>query len=137
MRFIQYSLAGLFVLLLSACSQPTNYTNIDNTQLTELQAKGITVIDIRRSEEWSQTGVVEGSRKLTAFEKNGRVNPKFFAEFTTSIAKDQPVILICRTGNRTSHLSKYLADDLGYTNVYNVRNGITGWIRDGQPVVKN
>ena len=45
-------------------------------------------------------------------------------------------MLICRTGNRTRAASEYLAKSLGYTNVYNVDRGITGWISERRDVVK-
>ena len=44
------------------------------------------------------------------------------------------MILICRTGNRTSTLARHLAEQMDYTQVYNVRNGITRWINHGRPV---
>ncbi len=37
----------------------------------------MTLIDIRRPEEWTQTGVVEGSIKATAFDKQGRFQESF------------------------------------------------------------
>ena len=113
------------------------YSNIDNQKLKELIAQGIPVYDIRREDEWKQTGVIEGSKKLTLFDARGGQNPEFFKAFTEEVKPDDPVIIICRTGNRSSVLSKYLADKLGYKKVYNVRNGITRWIADGNPVVKN
>ena len=133
-------LRHLFLLLvllpLSACSEPP-YTNIDNQQLKILQAQGIPVYDIRRTDEWAQTGVVEGSRRLTFVDDKGRVSPDFVEKFTQAVGKNDPVILICRTGNRTDTLSRALVEQLGYTKVYNVKNGITRWISEGLPVVRN
>lgn len=126
----------LFLLPLSACSEPP-YTNIDNQQLKTLQAQGIPVYDIRRSDEWAQTGVVEGSKRLTFVDGKGRVSPDFVEKFTQAVGKNDPVILICRTGNRTDTLSRALVEQLGYTKVYNVKNGITRWISEGLPVVRN
>lgn len=131
------SLLLLIVLLpLSACSEPP-YTNIDNLQLKTLQAQGVPVYDIRRTDEWAQTGVVEGSKRLTFVDDKGRVNPEFVEKFTTAVNKNDPVILICRTGNRTDTLSRALVEQLGYTKIYNVKNGITRWISEGLPVVRN
>lgn len=131
------SLLLLIALLpLTACSEPP-YTNIDNQQLKTLQAQGVPVYDIRRTEEWAQTGVVEGSKRLTFVDDKGRVNPEFVEKFTSAVNKNDPVILICRTGNRTDTLSRALAEQLGYTKIYNVKNGITRWISEGLPVVRN
>lgn len=128
-------IAGL--VMLAGCSQSEAslpYTNINNQELARLQAEGVPVFDIRRPEEWRQTGIVEGSRKLTAFDGSGRLSGDFLPAFTSEVSKDQPVILICRTGNRTSALARYLSEEGGYSKVYNVRSGITGWIGEKNPV---
>ena len=119
----------------SACSEPP-YTNVDNTRLQMMLEQDVPIYDVRRPEEWRQTGVVEGSELLTFVDANGRLKPDFLSRFTTAIDKHDPVILICRTGNRTATLARYLVEDLGYTQVFNVRNGITRWIRDDRPVTR-
>ena len=133
MRSIRY-LFVLLALLVAGCSGDLGYTNIGNDELQQLLSSGTPLYDIRRIEEWRETGVVSGSRRLTFFDEQGRVNPKFLPAFTQRIGKDDPVILICRTGNRTSALAKYLVEELGYTKVYNVARGITGWISQGREV---
>jgi len=133
-RFL-LSLLVLLTMLLVACAEPP-YTNIDATQMLELQKQGVAVYDIRREEEWRQTGVVEGSKQLTAFDRSGRFTPQFLPEFMSETDRQKPVVLICRTGNRTSALAKFLAEEKGYSSVYSVSNGITGWKREGKPVVK-
>jgi len=125
----------MLVIALSGCTEPP-YSNLDNGQLETMLEQGVPIYDIRRPEEWRQTGVVEGSQLLTFVDANGRVQPDFLNRFTGTVGKDDPVILICRTGNRTSTLASYLAKQLGYTRIFNVRNGITQWISDGQPTMR-
>lgn len=128
----------LFLLLLPLnVLATTPYTNINSLELKNLQAQGIPVYDIRRAEEWAQTGVVAGSHMLTFVDATGRLMPDFVEKFTRKVGKNEPVILICRTGNRTDMLSRALIQQLGYTNVYNVKDGITRWISDGLPVTHN
>lgn len=128
---------SLLILIfgLMACSEPP-YNNINNAELELLMAKGIPLYDIRRPDEWKQTGVVKGSHKLTFVDSSGKVNPDFIPRFTQSVGKDDPVILICRTGNRTDSLARYLVEQLGYSQVYNVRHGITDWIREDRQLVR-
>ena len=121
--------------LSAACAEPP-YTNVDNGKLKELIAQGVPLYDVRRAEEWRQTGVVEGSRKLTFVDAGGRMNPEFLPRFGAEVDKNAPVVLICRTGNRTDALARELAK-MGYTQIYNVRDGITRWISEGNPVVRN
>lgn len=132
-RLIAFSL----LLLPLQVFATTPYTNIDSLELKNLQAQGIPVYDIRRAEEWSQTGVLAGSHKLTFVDATGKLMPDFVDKFTKAVGKNEPVILICRTGNRTEVLSRALIQQLGYARVYNVKDGITHWISDGLPVIHN
>jgi rhodanese-related sulfurtransferase len=133
--YLRHLFLLLFILSLSACSEPP-YTNIDNQQLKALQAQGIPVYDIRRADEWAQTGVVEASRRLTFVDDKGRVTPEFMSKFTQAVGKNDPVILLCRSGNRSDVLARALIEQLGYTKVYNVKNGMNRWISEGLPVSK-
>jgi rhodanese-related sulfurtransferase len=128
-----FALIALASLLLTGCSEPP-YTNIDNAQLKTLLQQGTPLYDVRRPDEWRQTGVVEGSRKLTFVDASGRENPEFLRNFVAEVDKNEPVILICRTGNRTNALGYELAKQ-GYTKIYNVRDGITRWIGENHPTV--
>lgn len=121
------------LLSLTGCFKPP-YQNVNNEELKQLLAQGVPIYDIRRPEEWRKTGVVENSRLLTSFDQSGRLKPNFLPTFTREVAKDAPVVLICRTGNRTDAIARYLMEELGYTKVYNVRNGITHWIGDKNAV---
>ncbi|MEW5787147.1 MAG: rhodanese-like domain-containing protein [Pseudomonadota bacterium] len=121
--------------LLAACSPPP-YTDVDNAGLRQLLQDGVPLYDVRRPEEWRQTGLVGGSRPLTWVDGAGRPTAEFFATFLRDVPRDQPVAVICRTGNRTDQLARELMEKHGYTRVYNVTRGITGWLADGQPVVR-
>lgn len=122
----------LLAITLGGCAEPP-YTNIDNAGLKALLAQGVPLYDIRRPEEWRQTRVVAGSRTLTYVDAGGRANPEFLPRFTAEVGKNDPVVLICRTGNRTDALARDLMA-MGYTQVYNVRHGISRWIGEGNPV---
>jgi len=111
--------------------------NIDNQQLKALMEQGVPIIDIRRPDEWKQTGVVKGSHLNTFFDKQGRYDVNaWLAKLAPVAGKDDPFILICRTGNRTGIVSRFLDQKLGYKKVYNVQRGITDWIRQGNPVTR-
>jgi rhodanese-related sulfurtransferase len=128
--------AGLLALalaLLAGCAEPP-YTNVDNDGLQRLLSQGVPLYDVRRPEEWRETGVVGGSQRLTFVDEMGRLSPGFLERLTSEVGKDDPVVLICRTGNRTDALARHLVEQLGYTQVYNVRDGIVGWLGEGRPV---
>jgi len=133
--FFRLTAPFLLLLALAGCAEPP-YNNIDNAQLKTMLEQGVPVYDVRRADEWRQTGIVEGSELLTFIGAEATLSPDFFPGFTAAVSRDAPVILICRTGSRTSRLAEYLVEQLGYTQVYNVRNGITDWIREGNAVTQ-
>lgn len=129
----------IFVVLLLALAlylgfSPPPYNSLNNDQLQVMLKNNVPIYDIRRPEEWRETGVIEGSQLLTFVDAGGRLQPEFLEKFTNSIGKDDPVILICHTGSRTSNLARHLVKQLGYTNVFNVSDGINRWIRESRPV---
>ncbi len=115
--------------------QAGGYSNISNALLQQMIDDGVAVIDIRRQEEWRETGVIEGSKPITFFLGNGELNPNFVTEFTAAVDANQPVALICRTGGRTQVASSAIVKHLGYQQVFNVTNGIKSWISEKRPVV--
>lgn len=110
--------------------------DIDNAELDKLLKSGVPIVDIRLQSEWEETGIVSGSKLLTFFNERGKADPAGWLEKLSPIAKPgQPVIVICRSGNRTRAVSQFLSQQAGYTTVYNVKTGIKGWLKDGGAVV--
>jgi len=100
----------------------------------DLLQKGGLLIDIRRPDEWQKTGVIRGSKTITLFDRSGKVQPDFFQKLKQAAPDPRrPVAVICRTGNR-SRAGSQILKQLGYKRVYNVKNGITGWLREGLKV---
>jgi rhodanese-related sulfurtransferase len=48
---------------------------------------------------------------------------------------DVPILLYCRSGSRTTSLGNALIDQLGFTNVTHLTDGIIGWQAGGQDTV--
>lgn len=110
--------------------------DIDNAELARLSQSGVPVIDIRLQSEWEETGIVAGSTLLTFFDERGKADPAAWLEKVKPLAKpNEPVVVICRSGNRTKAVSQFLSQQAGYATVYNVKHGIKGWIGAGAPVV--
>ena len=117
--------------------KPPPFSSISNAELETKMQNGIKVIDIRRLDEWKQTGIVEGSIQSTAFDSQGRFLQSFVQMLEKTVKPDEEFALICRTGNRTAALSNWLVTKGNYKNVLNVRDGITSWIKEERPVVKS
>ncbi|MBB5020810.1 rhodanese-like domain-containing protein [Desulfurispira natronophila] len=84
------------------------------------------LIDVRDPDE-IPNGIVEYENSYQI--SRGKV--EFAAP--SRFAKDDPIIVMCLTGGRSSFASQAL-HDMGYTNVKNVQGGITRWLRAGYPI---
>lgn len=123
-------------LCLAALSVRADVVNIDSAELARLSASGVAVIDIRTEGEWKETGVIAGSKLMTFFDEKGRADPPAWLEKVKAVAKpDQPVILICRSGNRTRAATQFLSQQAGYKSVYNASGGMNAWSKEGRTVV--
>jgi rhodanese-related sulfurtransferase len=103
-------------------------------ELDRFLASGVTLIDVRRADEWRATGIVPGSRMITAYDSSGNLDPRFVGTLASSLPKDRPVALICRSGNRSAMVGQVLSERLGYQHVYNVEGGIQQWMLERRPV---
>ena len=104
--------------------------------LLSSQANGVLVIDIRHEDEWRDTGIIEGAKTVTAFQKNGQIHPDFQQKlFSLASSKTTPILLYCRSGNRSNAIGNALISQLGFSQVSHLSTGIAGWIREGYDTV--
>jgi rhodanese-related sulfurtransferase len=124
-----------FEVELISVSAP-KFKSIGNHELQSLMDRGVTTLDIRRPDEWAETGTIKGVQRLTAFDKNGQFVPGFPDALGKLVDQDAEVVLICRTGRRSLALARAMADQAGYTKVYTHATGMSDWIKAGNPVEK-
>ena len=109
----------------------------NNQEIMSLMQSGVPIIDIRRAEEWSDTGVIKQSNLLTFFDKHGNHNiDKWLPEFKKIVKKGDPVIIICRSGKRSGIVSKFLDEQADFTSVYNASGGMLSWINSNNKTIK-
>lgn len=131
--------AALILLSIAACSPDAGPTLAAPEAYAQAQAGQLTLIDIRRPDEWRQTGVATGALRINM------AHPQGSSGFVQQVAaeldgdRDAPIGIICRTGNRTTHMQQVL-HEAGFTQVYNIKEGMVGssagpgWIARGLPV---
>lgn len=116
-------------------SQPSPL-NISPAEAHRMAAeKQVVLVDIRRPDEWAETGVGEHAVAI------GMEDPMFVTKLNAAMGNDRtrPVALICRTANRSRVMQQALMQQ-GYTRVINVEGGMIGnaadqgWIARGLPV---
>jgi len=110
------------------------YGNIDSSKLTEMMARGVPVVDLRRADEWVGTGVIKDAKLITAFDQSNRLQADFLPMFQAVAGQGDEVIVICRSGMRSSRIANALANNKGYSKIYNVQGGMNQWIKDGGAV---
>ncbi|MEM6603019.1 MAG: rhodanese-like domain-containing protein [Pseudomonadota bacterium] len=101
------------------------------------KSNDILLIDIRRSDEWEQTGIAEHAHAITMDDHDfiGKL------EALTEGNKDANVAIMCAAGGRSARVVQAL-QDAGYNFVYNVPEGMIGgqsgkgWLARGLPTVK-
>ena len=122
----------VFEIELLDVSVPVTLGEATSKDLVKARENGVIIIDIRREEEWQETGIIPGAEMVTAFDASGRVHPEFLDSFRSVVpGPDTPVMLYCRTGNRTTSLGNALIEQLGFSNVTHLSDGITGWLAEG------
>lgn len=111
----------------SAPSAARSYVTVDVQAAHEaLSANAAAqIVDIREPSEWTATGVPVGAVLIPLGQLEQRAPEE--------LAKDQPVYVLCNSGNRSRTGSELLLK-LGYAEVYNVDGGIQDWLRAGLPV---
>ena len=109
----------------------------DNDKIISLMKQGVPLIDIRTNSEWQNTGVIKNSKLLTFFDKDGKSDVKSWVNKLREMAKkDQPLIIICRSGRRSGIVSDMLVNEENYSEVYNANSGIMAWINSGLETTK-
>ena len=131
-----------FCIKIIVCLLPIKFVfadivDVNNEQIKELFKNNIPIVDVRRSSEWEQTGIVPKSILLTFFDKEGNYNyDEWYEKLLLEIDEGKPIILICRTGRRTNIIAKMMEIKKFDNIIYNAKNGITSWIDEKLITVK-
>lgn len=110
---------------------------VSNSEIIELMKKGVPIVDIRRADEWADTGVIDSSNLLTFFDKDGKYNiDLWLSKLDKLIDVNKPFIIICRSGRRSGSVSKYLDEQFNYDKVYDATNGMVSWLNAKNKTIK-
>jgi len=104
------------------------YSEVSSQEASELIANlNPFILDVRTAGEFAD-GHIEGASLIPIQELQSRIGELKGRE------KD-PLIVYCRSGNRSTVAGKFLVD-AGFEQVINLRRGLVDWSRTGLPVVK-
>jgi rhodanese-related sulfurtransferase len=85
---------------------------------------GVFILDVRQPEEWNEFHVPD-STLIPLGELASRVD---------ELPKDQEIVIVCRSGNRSAQGRDILLD-AGFTQVTSMAGGLTQWRAAGYPTI--
>lgn len=107
---------------------------IDIPQMLEMKNRqNALIIDIRTEKEWAETGTIPHSVRLQFFDSRGSYDAEQWLSEMEKLrtSPNQPVVLVCRSGNRSEKAGNLLAKTFGLDNINHLQNGIQPWIQAG------
>lgn len=117
----------LLAFTLSGCKEKAEYTNINNQELIEMleNRSEYQFVDVRTYTEYS-------NEKINGF--NYLMDVYILQEGDLSaldqLDPNKPVVIMCNSGNRSVDAMQIFWD-AGFTDLYNLTDGIQGWIAEG------
>ncbi len=106
-------------------SSDASLTTIDVRELRQSLAGEITLLDVREPYEY-EAGHVEGAQLMPLAN---------VVALAADLPKDQPVYVVCRSGNRSLQASNALIE-AGFQDVRNVDGGMIAWEAAGFDVAR-
>ncbi|MGY6645280.1 MAG: rhodanese-like domain-containing protein [Salinarimonas sp.] len=117
--------AGLAIVLIDTRPAPAHLSLEARSGEALAHGEDTLVVDIRRPEEWVQTGVVEGAVLVTYIDAES-----FIARIAPMLGPDQTLALICRSGNRTSRAAREIAQRID-NPVVDIAGGMLRVVAEG------
>lgn len=117
--------AGLAFVVIDSRPAPAHLSLEARSGHALAQDESTLVVDIRRPEEWVQTGVVEGAVLVTYTDAES-----FVARIAPMLEPGQSLALICRSGNRTSRAAREIAAKLD-NPVIDIAGGMLRVVAEG------
>ncbi len=100
---------------------------VDVKQAQSMNQQGALLLDVREPDEFA-AGHAPNAKLIPLGQLSSRLQE--IASY-----KDKPIVVMCRSGRR-SGIAVAQLQAAGFTQVSNVRGGITAWQNDGLEVVK-
>ena len=131
------SIVFIAALLVGSAPLRAEVIKVDVAGLEQLREAGVPVIDVRTPEEWSHTGVIEGTHLVAFADAGGHYDVDGWASRLAGIAApDKPIALICWSGRRSNIAGRILDGQFGYEKVFNVVGGMKQWIAEDRATVR-
>ena len=120
-------IAILSLILAFSCDylSPTEINFISDSDLIEMQEIEYILLDVRTPDEFS-SGFIKKAKNLDFYSET-------FQNDLISIDKSLPVVLYCRTNNRSTKTANILKQN-GFKEISVLEGGITDWVKNGNDI---
>jgi len=92
------------------------------------QLENVQLLDVRTPEEYA-AGYIDGFQNIDFLSDT-------FQEDIEKLDKTKPVIVYCKSGNRSGQCSKLMLEK-GFKKIYDLEGGITKWEAEGNAITKD
>tara|TARA_Y100000746_G_scaffold216249_1_gene211034 strand:+ start:337 stop:741 length:405 start_codon:yes stop_codon:yes gene_type:complete len=126
---LKYILLVAFTIFSCSLINNESINQMNSDELIEfIELNDAILVDVRTEDEYN-SGYIENSLNIDYFSNEFSVN-------ADKLDKNTPIILYCRSGNRSS-MSANKISKLGFNEIYNLEGGILEWIKEGNVIVFN
>ncbi|MED5354592.1 MAG: rhodanese-like domain-containing protein [Bacteroidota bacterium] len=126
---LKYILLVAFTIFSCSLINNKSINQMNSDELIEfIELNDAILVDVRTEDEYN-SGYIENSLNIDYFSDVFSVN-------ADKLDKNTPIILYCRSGNRSS-MSANKISKLGFKEIYNLEGGILEWIEEGNVIVFN
>ena len=117
----------LFLIFIFSCEQlnPSEINFISDSDLIEMQEIDYILLDVRTPDEFS-SGFIKKAKNLDFYSET-------FQNDILSIDKNLPIVLYCRTNNRSTKTANILKEN-GFKEISVLEGGITEWVKNGNDI---
>jgi len=119
----------IFILaILFSCNFSTPVINeITTSDFKSLSSvEDIQLIDVRTIEEYN-SGYIGGALNIDFYKSS-------FIDSINVLDKSKTTVVYCKSGNRSSK-SALMMKSLGFKNVYNLKEGMNGWLSNRNEII--
>lgn len=115
-------------LIASACGESqtavaTGLVNSDRAQELIDSVDDLVVLDVRTPEEFA-AGALPGAILID-------INDPSFTSEVAALDTELPYLVYCRSGNRSAAAVEIM-EDLGFTEIYELADGVQAWVGSGR-----
>lgn len=102
---------------------PVGLSPTEAAALLQAPPAGLQILDVRTAEEFA-SGRLDGATNIDFYQ------PGFASRLESELDPDRPVLVYCRSGNRSGQAAQLLAE-LGFDEIYDLDGGVNAWAGAG------